>query len=450
MDALVKHRRSFIPRLSGIFLIAALVLNLWWIRVDEFITASRLEFWKEMFDWFKLLSAGLVWLSGALWLSFWTANLLRGKPTPAKLTREQLVSKLYPIFVLRVLRPASESILTMFVLFAAALWAAVQVVTALPPPLPPSGPIVVTPSRPGLPKTKQFKHVYIADSAHGSILIYNEQAVQLPGETILLGDRLSHAKPTCIALAPRYQKILVTDADAGKLYVIDAERKVVAIAVGHQPHCVVVSSDERKAYVSNEQPAPYGTVTVIDIDKNMVLRTINSLNCPEGLAVSRDGRRLYVATQCGAGQDPLLVIDTATDKLITTIPNVAVGIAPTVSPDGKRIYVARSDPTKQGHGRQMLTLFSSIDYAQLLNKEFEESIQGMAFSPDGKYILVATPTHIEVLNAESLERTNQISTPPPFGLAVSESGALYVLSKNANGELSLFFSGLTGLLDPIK
>jgi DNA-binding beta-propeller fold protein YncE len=215
---------------------------------------------------------------------------------------------------------------------------------------------------------------------------------------------------------------------------------------------VAVSPDERKAYVTNEQPAPYGTISVIDIDTEVVSHTISGVNCPKDLALSRDGKRIYVTTECGGGHDPLLVIETDTDKVIATIPDVEIGRAPAVSPDGKRLFVARLSQDRLATKKFLLTVFSTVDEKILNETSFDEEIDAIAVSPDGRYLFVGTGPSVRVLSAQNVQlqkseiQTCGISATDcrPGAIAVSDNGGLYILRRNGG----LQFSGLQGLSNP--
>jgi len=138
--------------------------------------------------------------------------------------------------------------------------------------------------------------------------------------------------------------------------------------VGFAPYDVVLTGD--KAYVSNwggrrpeatslTGPAGQGTlvrvdpvrhiasegsVSVVDLKQNRVLKEILTGLHASGLAVSPDARHVVVAN---AGSDTLSVIDTRTDEILETIwskltPGELFGASPnalTFDGSGKRLYV---------------------------------------------------------------------------------------------------------------
>jgi YVTN family beta-propeller protein/autotransporter-associated beta strand protein len=107
--------------------------------------------------------------------------------------------------------------------------------------------------------------------------------------------------------------------DTNEVLVIDLDSNTVlptAIAVGVNPHAVVLSPDEQFAYVAN---AGANTVSVIDVASRTVLKTANVGLQPLGIAFTPDGRYAYVPSR---GGNTVTVIDVAANHtpLATTIP----------------------------------------------------------------------------------------------------------------------------------
>ena len=110
------------------------------------------------------------------------------------------------------------------------------------------------------------------------------------------------------------------------------------------------------AYVSNfgsNNFDPFGsTVSVIDLNSNTIVHTINVGIQPSGIVASLDGRYIYVCnyntlyagvdfTNLTAGQGTVNIIDTSTYMLIP--PTITVGQSPgniTINPNGKYMYVS--------------------------------------------------------------------------------------------------------------
>jgi uncharacterized repeat protein (TIGR02543 family) len=103
-----------------------------------------------------------------------------------------------------------------------------------------------------------------------------------------------------------------------------------------------------KAYVANSGS---DTVSVIDINSEEVIATVNVESTPHWLTVTPDGRHVYVSN---TGSNTVSVIETGTNTLIQ---NVTVGSNPEgicAFPDGSEVYVG-TDTT--------VTVISTSDYS---------------------------------------------------------------------------------------
>ncbi|MEZ5104804.1 MAG: beta-propeller fold lactonase family protein [Draconibacterium sp.] len=192
-----------------------------------------------------------------------------------------------------------------------------------------------------------------------------ETPIQLP-EPAIGGD----AVPGGLALDDRHSQIYVTLSRNNTLGVVNQRTGIVdEIPVGIAPYDVVIIS-ETKAYVSNwggrrpeEGESTYntsgsevlvdpetgiannGSVSVIDLNTNRNIKSIEVGLHPSGMVASPDGNRLYVAC---ANSDVISVINTLTDEvveeiLVRTEKELPFGSAPNalfVSKDGKTLYVA--------------------------------------------------------------------------------------------------------------
>ena len=294
------------------------------------------------------------------------------------------------------------------------------------------------PTAAGQPDQQYLPYLYVAAPERHAILVYNRDRIQLPEETINVGNPLRPGAPTCLAVAPTRRELYATDTNSNELLVIDRLRRMERIPVGLNPRWLAVSPDERKAYVSAEQPIPDGgRISVVDLVHRRVIKEITKVNCPEGLAVSPDGRRLYVATQCGAGQDPLLVIDTGSDEVIASSRGHGVGIMPLVSPKGDIVYVALQKPDR-------IWVVATRGNREVASIPIRDGISAMAVTPDGKYLLVGGGAGITILDTTSYATVNTVSIPVPVAIAVSPGYGAYVWFGEAR---PLFLFGLRGLVE---
>ncbi len=103
---------------------------------------------------------------------------------------------------------------------------------------------------------------------------------------------------------------------------------------------------DKIAYVTNERD---DEVSVIDLDRKTVIRTIHTGANPNGLVLSKDQSKLYVSNY---GSDTISVINTRTDSVVDTIvlrPNEMRGLpgagpnSVSISPDGNTLYATLMD-----------------------------------------------------------------------------------------------------------
>ncbi|WP_214484762.1 beta-propeller fold lactonase family protein [Bacillus sp. SM2101] len=93
---------------------------------------------------------------------------------------------------------------------------------------------------------------------------------------------------------------------------------------------IVISPSSDFVYViANQVFSPFGSINVIDITSNTVIKQVQLGNAPQQLAINTDGSRVYVSN---ANPDSVEVFQTSNNELIAKIPgggNGAQGIAVT-------------------------------------------------------------------------------------------------------------------------
>jgi len=156
---------------------------------------------------------------------------------------------------------------------------------------------------------------------------------------------------------------------------------IETIATGPNPHEIIITPDQRFAYLSNYAP-PGNTISLIDLVRRKHVSQIptGKYTRIHGTAMAPDGRNAYFT----AGQTGFVVeVDTRTNRVTRGIPTHGkISHMVLVSRDGKRLYTANIVSEN----------VSVIDRASgelLLQVPCGKGVEGMAFTPDGKHLWAA-------------------------------------------------------------
>ncbi len=409
-----------------------LIFGLWKIREEYFISVSVFQF--AAITWGVLtgavtVAATLVRVGGAVW------RALRGTTSESHpFSIDETIRKTIR-FGARVLRPWPSSLSVLGVLMLAAY----LFLESRPLELLPASSSVVVISK------GSEKFIYVAVSDRGEIQLTRATELSRPyaripvGTSGNLGER---GRPETMLAIKRGQThwVFVADTKSNKVHVIDGDTVIGSFSVGLAPRSLAVTPDNRKLFVSNEQPIPSGSIRVFDIDgpdpnKYFAAAAIQNITCPEGLALSPRGDLLYVATQCGGGKDPVFVINTATNKVDGAIPNLAVGTNVAVNSDGTRLYVSRGNyPCRLSDGENGSPL-SVVDpqAKKVINTVcLRTSVGPIAISRDkeGQYLFVGNGDRMTVFNRKSLDSSGKSLNEIPLGswvggIGVADDNSVY-------------------------
>ena len=118
---------------------------------------------------------------------------------------------------------------------------------------------------------------------------------------------------TTIALTSDDSRLVVLNREANSVSIIrvrnangkDVANKLAEIGVGLEPRCVALSPDDKVAYVTN---GISGTVSVVDLQRRRVVKTIPVGTEPRGCALTPNGHWLFVANHT---EGTVSVIDTS-------------------------------------------------------------------------------------------------------------------------------------------
>jgi 40-residue YVTN family beta-propeller repeat len=213
------------------------------------------------------------------------------------------------------------------------------------------------------------------------------------------------------------------------------------------PTRVAITSDGSKAYVVN---SGMDTVSVIDIESDELIATVEVGSTPVDMEISPDGSMVYVANSGlqRPGGDTVSVIDTSDDQVIATVELECVDFAmeevectPTdieITQDGSKAYVANSDT------RDIVSVIDTSDNeVTTINLDLIGTIAGpisISIIPNMPLVYVAVDNNdgaisvIRVLQQNFNERVDEEGGPVDIGVAATEQGNLKVYVANFFGD----------------
>lgn len=219
--------------------------------------------------------------------------------------------------------------------------------------------------------------------------------------------------------------LLVANKHSNTLSFINPKTLAIleTIPTGSNPHEIVVTPDQRYAYLTNYAP-PGNTISVIDLMQREHIKQIPTGDYARihGCAMPSDGKNAYFT----AGQTGYVVeIDTKTNEVTRSIPTHGkLSHMVYVSTDGKRLYTANI----------MSQNVSVIDRAsgELITQiPCGEGVEGMAFTPDGKYLWAANQTGgtITIIDVETSTPVETFDCPGmPVRIKFTADGKLALVS----------------------
>ena len=201
--------------------------------------------------------------------------------------------------------------------------------------------------------------------------------------------RIEYKTPLNLALTHDGRRLFVACEASNSLIVLDiASGTVVAeIAVGTEPHFVLLSPDETRAYVSNRGS---DNVSVVDVASLRAIGTIAVGDEPHEMATNEAGTTLYVAN---AGTYDVSVVDLATGSEAKRLAASRGPWGVARSPEGRHIYVTNNLPRYGVFRTPTMSEVTVIEtnhstVSQRFTVPDANLIQGIAFEPAGEFALV--------------------------------------------------------------
>ena len=244
--------------------------------------------------------------------------------------------------------------------------------------------------------------------------------------------------PTCLLLAALGATVAghaaattlayVANFDDDTVSIVDVDRNAVVrtVAAGNGPTGLAVHPFRPIVYVGDAAVAP-GSLSVISTDTRTVVDRV-SLPAFGELKVHPGGTRLYAAS---FPTDSLLVIDTATTAITATIPvgDFPEGVA--VHPDGTRVYVANAIAGT-------LSVIDALTNAVIMTIPVGRNPSEMAMNAAGTrlYVSNAGADTVSVIDTatNTVVATVEVGDAPA-GLALHPDGAWLYVAVNTDARL---------------
>ena len=193
------------------------------------------------------------------------------------------------------------------------------------------------------------------------------------------------------AMAVDNERSLVYTALTTKksISIVDISAKQVAgkIKLDLNPNNVLLSMDGSCLFVSCGKAK--GAIEIIELSEKKVKASVRVGHSPQEMALSTDGKYLYVANQFS---NNVSVIDLVHSRVIATIPVIREPRAICMSQDGQTLAVANFLPAQSSVYPVVAAEITLIDVSSnavrknVLLKDGSQSVAGLAYSPDGRFL----------------------------------------------------------------
>ena len=193
-----------------------------------------------------------------------------------------------------------------------------------------------------------------------------------------------------------------------------------------------VRPGRRRAYVTNEKG---DSISIVNLDKLEVERTIKVGHRPRGIALSKDGAELFV---CLGDDDTISILDVKTMKPIGELPSGRDPEQLRLSNDGRFAFIANEDDA----------LLTAIDVAsRKAVQEFSVGVEpeGVAVSPDDSMVVNTSETtsmaHLIDWRNRKIVANILVPSRPRYAEYAPDGSELWVSSE---------VGGAVSVIDPVK
>lgn len=228
-------------------------------------------------------------------------------------------------------------------------------------------------------------------------------------------DAESHSRVSGIVALSEANKVAVVDLDNDNLLVINLETGRVEKQIPtkqEKSHLLVLHPQKPLAYVTNVKS---GSISVIDLNLNQVVKIISCGVGRKGIAITPDGLELWITN---TKLNTLTIINTVDYTITDTLPTGNESMKLKFSIDGKYCFVASAnDGTVSIYDQQSKKIIKTIvlhGKTTLLEKILYHTPRpvNILMHPNGLYVFVSNSNanKIEVIDMETLNIVSTIGT----------------------------------------
>jgi len=228
--------------------------------------------------------------------------------------------------------------------------------------------------------------------------------------------------------------VLNKSDDTVTLLALKTGKTVLTLPTGNSPHEGTISPDGRTLVVSNYGSRNPSTLTVIDLEKKKVTKTIGLEKniAPHGIAFLPDGERVIVSTEAS---NTVTIVNIKTGQVEKSISTEPLGCHMVViTPSGDKIFASSI-------GSGMVSVIDVKKGQQIKTIKTGAGAEGMDISPDGKELWVGNRSAdtISVIDTNTLEIVATLKSKSfPIRVKFTPDGKHVLVSNMQSQDVSVF------------
>jgi YVTN family beta-propeller protein len=216
-------------------------------------------------------------------------------------------------------------------------------------------------------------------------------------------------QPYTITINACGTKAYVTNSDSTTVTIIDIATNTVSGVINgfDGPSGFAITPDGNTAYVNN-YGGPEGlgsgnghTVSVVNLNTNAIVATINVDLAPAALTVTPNGAYLYVANYVDGnpGTGTVQAIRTSDNTIVATIPGFSGPFPIAITPNGCSAYVTNFGSNNFAPVGTTVSVISTKTNTITATIPVGTQPAGLAITPDGKYVYISNYNTLYLVGA---------------------------------------------------